>query len=148
MAATDVTPPKTFTALAHLLAEAKERFISELHRRLHAAGYSEITGNGVVFRWLDPAGSRLADLVERSGMTKQAFGEHIASLEQHGYLVRLPDPADGRAKLVMLTERGLAAHALARTLFAEIEDEWAQAVGPEAFASLRDTLERLLALPS
>ena len=141
-------PPETYTALPHLLATAKEAFIRETHLRLHAAGYPEITANGCVFRWLEPDGSRLAEMVERSGMTKQAFGEHVASLEQHGYVTRVPDPADGRGKLVVPTPRGRAAHAEARRIFAEIEAEWAGAVGAESLAALRATLERIAALPS
>jgi len=141
-------PPETYTALPHLLATAKETFVREAHRRLHAAGYPEISGNGVVFRWLDPEGSRLAEMVERSGMTKQAFGEHVASLEQHGYVTRVPDPADGRGKLVVPTERGLAALSQARRIFAEIEAEWGEVVGAEQLAAVRETLARIAALPS
>ncbi len=148
MTTTDRSDPQTSTALPHLLAAAKERFVAETHRRLHAAGYTEIAGNGVVFRWLEPDGSRLAEMVECSGMTKQAFGEHVASLEQHGYLTRVPDPADGRGKLVVPTPRGRAAHAEARRIFAAIEAEWGGAVGIEPLATLRATLERIAALPS
>lgn len=141
-------PPETYTALPHLLAAAKETFVREAHRRLHAAGYPEITGNGIVFRWLDPDGSRLAEMVERSGMTKQAFGEHVASLEHYGYVTRVPDPADGRAKLVVPTARGLAARAEARRIFAELEAEWGERVGAEQLAAVRETLARIAALPS
>lgn len=138
-----VAPPETFTALPHLLTGARESFIAEAHRRLHALGFTEIGGNGCVFRWLDPEGSRLAEMVERSGMTKQAFGEHVASLEQHGYLTRVPDPMDGRAKLVVPTERGLAARTAARRIFGEIEDEWARSFGTEDLAALRRVLLRV-----
>jgi len=143
-----ISPPETYTALPHLLATAKETFVREAHRRLHAAGYPEITANGCVFRWLDPGGSRLAEMVERSGMTKQAFGEHVASLEHHGYVTRVPDPADGRGKLVVPTERGRAALSEARRIFAEIEAEWSEVVGPEQLAAVRETLARIAALPS
>lgn len=143
---TPTSPPETFTALPHLLAGAKEAFIDEAHRRLHALGYGEIGGNGCVFRWLDPEGSRLAEMVERSGMTKQAFGEHVASLEQHGYLTRVPDPADGRAKLVVPTERGLACRTAARRIFGEIEEEWAQSFGVDDLAAVRRVLLRVAEL--
>lgn len=148
MASTELPDAGVYTALPHLLATARERFVAEAQRRLHAAGFSEVAGNGVVFRWLDPAGSRLAEMVERSGMTKQAFGEHVASLEQHGYLTRVGDPADGRAKLVVPTQRGLAARAEARRIFAEVEAEWAELVGPRELETVRETLRRIAALPS
>jgi len=140
--------PETSTALPHLLATAKETFVRETHRRLHAAGYPEITANGCVFRWLEPGGSRLAEMVERSEMTKQAFGEHVASLEHCGYVTRVADPADGRAKLVVPTERGRAAMRQARRIFSEIEAEWSEVVGLEELAALRETLGRIAALPS
>ena len=134
------TPPETYTALPHLLASAKEAFMRELHRRLCRSGFEELRGNGIVFRWLDPEGSRLAEMVEASGITKQAFGEHVASLEQHGYVTRQPDPADGRAKLVVPTARGLEARAEARRIFAELEAEWAEQVGEERLDTVRDVL--------
>jgi DNA-binding MarR family transcriptional regulator len=142
------SPPEPHTALPHLLVRAKEAFIAEAHRRMRLAGYPEVSGNFVVFRWLAPEGSRLSEMVECSGMTKQAFGEHVAALEANGFLTRTPDPADGRAKLVVPTERGLAARADLRQTFAEIEAEWAAAVGAERIAELRDTLARIAALPS
>ncbi len=140
--------PETYTALPHLLATAKETLIRETHRRLHAAGYPEITANGCVFRWLEPEGSRLSEMVDHSGMTKQAFGEHVASLEHHGYVTRVPDPADGRGKLVVPTDRGRAALSQARRIFVEIEAEWSEVVGAEQLAAVRDTLARIAALPS
>ncbi len=139
---------ETHTALPHLLSSAKEAFVREAYRRLGAAGYPEITGNGIVFRWLEPEGSRLAEMVERSSMTKQAFGEHVASLEQHGFLTRVPDPGDGRAKLVVPTERGLAARAEALRIFGELEAEWAALVGEEALATTRAVLARMALLGS
>ncbi len=142
------SPPRTYTALPHLLQGAKETFIREAHRRLHALGYTEIGGNGIVFRWLDPEGTRLADMVERSGMTKQAFGEHVASLEAAGYVTRQPDPADGRAKLVVPTAKGMAARDEARRIFAELEAEWGAVVGVDELATVRDVLARIAALPS
>ncbi len=143
-----VSPLETYTALPHLLATAKETFVREAQRRLHAAGYPEISGNGCVFRWLSPEGSPLAEMVDRSGMTKQAFGEHVASLEHHGYVTRVPDPADGRGKLVVPSERGRAAMRQARRIFAEIEAEWSEVVGAEELAAVRETLARIAALPS
>src|SRR3981081_2690102 len=57
-----------------------------------------------VFRWLGPEGDRISDIAARCGVSKQAMGETITWLEQHGYVERLPDPSDGRATLVRRTE--------------------------------------------
>ena len=51
-------------------------------------------------------GSRLTDLAEGAGFTKQAVGEAVAELERLGYLERAACPDDGRAKIIKLTDRG------------------------------------------
>jgi DNA-binding MarR family transcriptional regulator len=131
--------------LPWLLAELKGAAIGELHRRLAECGYPEIRdGHGCVFRFIDPEGSRLTELAERSGYTKQAVGEVVVDLEGLGYVERMPDPADGRAKIIRLTGRGREMLAAAMGIFADIEREWAEQVGEERMATVRDVLEELV----
>jgi DNA-binding MarR family transcriptional regulator len=136
---------KTFTPpLPWLLGELKGAALDELHRRLAEHGYTEIReGHGCVFRFIDAEGCRLTDLAERSGYTKQAVGEVVVDLEGLGYVERVPDPADGRAKIIRLSERGLKARQLAMGIFADIEREWAERVGEERMATVREVLEEL-----
>ena len=42
-------------------------------------------------------------LAERAAITKQSMAELVAHLERHGYVERVPDPTDRRAKLVRST---------------------------------------------
>ena len=62
-------------------------------------------------RWCSRAwaarGTRLTELSQRAGMTKQAMGQIVDDLERLGYVEREPDPADGRAKIVRFTAAGL-----------------------------------------
>jgi DNA-binding MarR family transcriptional regulator len=133
--------------LVALLGSAKEALLEEMYRRLSAAGYPGLRpSHGCVFRYLDVEGSRLSELAERSGMTKQAFGEHVANVEALGYVVRVADPEDGRAKLVVPTPRGREALVLGRQVFADVEREWAEAIGVERVAALRDALQEIQAL--
>ena len=67
-----------------------------------------------VLQYLDDAGTRVSVLAERAQITKQSMAELVAHLERHGYVERVPDPADGRAKLVRATDRGRAVFAVAR----------------------------------
>ena len=76
-------------------------------------------------------------------MTKQSVGEVTSDLEQRGYVERVPDPSDGRAKIIRLTERGRAAQALGFGLIDEIEQEWAERFGAERVAALREALEAI-----
>jgi DNA-binding MarR family transcriptional regulator len=70
----------------------------------------------------------------------------VAELERLGYVLRLPDPQDGRAKIIKLTERGREACLAGDRLLAEIEREWADELGEEAVAALRSVAERIAGL--
>jgi DNA-binding MarR family transcriptional regulator len=132
--------------LPALFGELKERAMEELHARLDAEGYPDIRpGHGCVFRFIEVEGSRLTQLAGRAGMTKQAVGEVVADLERLGYLERVPDPEDGRAKIIRLSARGWDAQAAALRIFADIELRWARAVGDEQVAEVRKTIEAILA---
>ncbi|MDT5349158.1 MAG: hypothetical protein QOH91_2445 [Mycobacterium sp.] len=61
-----------------------------------------------------------------------------------GYLTRRPDPADGRAKLIELTDRGRRLLGDAGERVADIEARWSALVGATEFAQMCDTMQRLL----
>ena len=131
--------------LPALLNEVKELAVAELHRRLADEGHGEIRpGHGCVFRFIDVEGSRLTDLAERSGLTKQAVGEVVDDLERLGYLERVPDPEDRRAKIIRLTKRGWDAQEAASRIFADIERRWAAEVGDDLIRTLREALEAVV----
>ena len=133
--------------LVALLGSVKDDLLEEMYRRVAAAGYPGLRpSHGCVFRYLDVDGSRLAELAERSGMTKQAFGEHVANVEALGYVERVADPQDGRAKLVVPTPRGREALILGRQVFADLEREWEEAIGAQRVRGLRETLQEIHAL--
>ncbi|ODU04771.1 MAG: hypothetical protein ABS81_09135 [Pseudonocardia sp. SCN 72-86] len=117
--------------------------VDELVARLDAAGHPGITpSEHLVFESLPPDGARLTDLAARLGTTHQAVGELVAGLQRRGLLDRRPDPTDGRARLVVLTEDGRNLVRVALREIAAIEDEWAQRL---AAAGLRgDVREALL----
>lgn len=132
--------------LPELLTVAKELMLADMRERLAAAGFGELRPtHGCVFRFVPSEGMRLTDLAARAEITKQTCGEIVNELESLGYVERLPDPADRRAKIIRLTERGAAAQAEARRLFAEIEAEWAARFGAERIAALRSLLEEIAA---
>jgi DNA-binding MarR family transcriptional regulator len=132
--------------LAPLLDDAKRLAFAELHRRLEAEGHPKLrNAHGCVFRYIDAEGSRLTSLAAQSGLTKQAVGEFVDDLESLGYLERIPDPLDGRAKLIRLTPRGVEGTQAALRIFDDIEREWAKHFGAQRIADLREMLEELVA---
>ena len=132
--------------MAYLLGAAKDALIAEMHRRLAEAGYGDVRpSHGYVFRFIPEEGARLTELADEAGVTKQTLGEIATDLERLGYLERVPDATDRRAKLLRLTARGREAQAAARANFADIEARWGERFGEERIALLRETLEMVLA---
>ncbi len=132
--------------LIRLLDAGFDAFSEELARRVAQTPYSDIRiTHGCVFGNIEPDGSRLTDLADRAHMTKQSVGEVATELEQRGYLERVPDPSDGRAKIIRLTERGRQAQALGLGIIEEIEADWGERFGVERVAALRDALEAVTA---
>jgi DNA-binding MarR family transcriptional regulator len=58
----------------------------------------------------------------------------------------VPDPTDGRARLIRLTDRGKDVERTARQIIRNIEAEWSDRLGDERMAQLRETLRELAAM--
>ncbi|APU16689.1 MULTISPECIES: MarR family winged helix-turn-helix transcriptional regulator [Actinoalloteichus] len=128
-----------------LLAGAKDRTLRLLHERLAEEGFGELRyKHGEVFRLIDEEGSRLTDLADRSGVTKQGIGETIGELEQFGYVERVPAPDDRRAKIIRLTARGRRAQLAAARILGEIERDWAARFGEDRVIALRHVLQEIV----
>src|SRR4051812_11894399 len=88
-------------------------------------GHAEVRPpHGDVLQYLDDGGTRVTELAARAQVTKQSMAELVLHLERHGYVERVPDPSDRRAKLVRATARGGEVHALARRFIARTEAGW------------------------
>jgi DNA-binding MarR family transcriptional regulator len=142
-----IKPENSFRPpLIRLLDNAFDAFVEEMTLRVAQTPYSDVRiTHGCVFGNIQPEGSRLTYLAERANMTKQSVGEVTTELERLGYVERVPDPNDGRAKIIRLTERGRAAQALGLGIIDEIEREWAERYGAERVAALREALEAVTA---
>jgi DNA-binding MarR family transcriptional regulator len=111
---------------------------------LAAAGFGDITAaQGRIFARLDPGGTRITDLAERAQVTKQTAGFLVDQLERAGYVRRVPDPRDARARLVQIAERGQAATEVARRTEAAVEAEWTHHLGRVGATQFRRALTRL-----
>lgn len=130
--------------LAILLRQPFRVMSEQLIAMLAAHGHPEIRyAHGSVFEYLDDAGTRVSALAERAGMTKQAMAQLVAHLEEHGYVERVPDPADRRAKLVRTTAQGRAVFALVREFVAEVESRLTERLGEARLKRLRALLLEL-----
>ena len=130
--------------LPGLLDLASEALFAEFRVELIEAGYGDIRPtHGCVFRFVREEGMRLTALASLAGMTKQSIGEIVDDLADRGYVERIPDPEDRRAKLISLTEKGERAQATGSALFAKLDQRLADRYGADRLADMRDLLEAI-----
>jgi DNA-binding MarR family transcriptional regulator len=138
------TPRSAPVSLAILLREPFRAGAELLHQRFAERGHSEIRPpHGNVMQFLDDDGTRVSVLAERAQMTKQSMAELVAHLEGLGYVERVPDLSDRRAKLVRATPKGKQLYEIAREVVAEIEAQWTRRLGKAKMRQLRELLEQL-----
>ncbi len=89
-------------------------------------------------------GRHASDLAETLGVSRQAVAQVVTRLEGDGYLTRITDPGDARARLICLTPRGRAALRTMRASARAVEDDWRERLGTGQLASFRDMLVTLL----
>ncbi len=111
--------------LISLLRRTNHRMVDEITERLEESGFPDSPPSfHPIFENIDPEGTRLTVLASRAGLTHQSVGEVVVELERRGYVERIPDPSDGRARLVRLTDDGRALVRAAIQHIGAIEQEW------------------------
>ncbi|MBM7799865.1 DNA-binding MarR family transcriptional regulator [Microlunatus panaciterrae] len=110
---------------------------------LKAHGHDLPLSQARVFQRIAPAGSRLGELAQAAQVSKQTVGSIVDQLERAGYVNRIPDPTDARARLVVVTDLGRALVKLSVPVVREIESAWEAHLGPARTRELRQALEAL-----
>lgn len=127
------------------LNEAVERFEKRVIELLTNAGHTELRlPHFNLTRHLDVAGTRQSELARRASITKQSMGELITQVERLGIIERINDPSDGRARLVIFTDRGLEWFAAFQSALLQAEAEMASELGPGTLETLKTGLERYI----
>jgi DNA-binding MarR family transcriptional regulator len=137
--------PTRIVTLIAVVRSVARLMVDELIARLHAAGYTDRTvAQHLVFENLDPTGTRLTTLAQRAGITRQAITELVNGLRRNGYVELAPDPSDGRARLVQLTNKGRESVRVAINQIAAIEARWQENADRAGLdVNLRQLLEDL-----
>jgi DNA-binding MarR family transcriptional regulator len=134
--------------LGALLRRSHQVIMAEIGCALVAAGHTEFqVVNVAVLRplWDNAEGVRSSELAAAARITKQSMGAIVDQLEAGGYVERLDDPDDARAKRVRLTKRGREAGRITRAAVRHVEADWTRRIGAGRLAALRETLKDLLA---
>ena len=100
-----------------------------------AAGFDDMTpAQARIAARIGPHGTRLTDLAVQALVTKQTAGHLVDQLERAGYVRRVPDPTDKRARLVQIAEHPAALPRAEGTLLLQRPEEFpgveGVAVGP------------------
>ena len=135
-------------SVGHLLFRCA-RLLNEraLARARVRSGKAIRTAHTTLFPHIDLEGTRLTEIARRVGVSKQAVGQLVAELEEMGAVERVPDPEDGRAKLVRFTRtRGRLSLFDGFELLAEMESELEAELGARTMNDLRRALLELLPL--
>jgi DNA-binding MarR family transcriptional regulator len=123
------------------------QWVWELNNEAAArAGFDDVNPAHIsLFRYPGLDGQRLTEIAQRMQITKQSVHELIGHLEQHGYLVREPDPTNRRARLVRLTPKGHRLQEVIRLQALDAERRIATIIGDRRFAQLKGALALLVA---
>jgi len=125
---------------------ALQAFLADFRDKLAASEFTDVRPtHGCVFRFVRDDGLRLTRLAELAGITKQSAGEIVDDLAKRGYVERVSDPIDKRAKLICLTDRGREAQHFGFSLFADLEAGWIERYGAERWQAMRSLLEEIVA---
>ncbi len=131
------------THLGRLLGHAARRFDERVLALMahnidvplalsNLAARSQVSAAHVhVTRHLALEGSRLTELAQRAGMSKQAMGDLVDQCEAWGLVIREPDPLDARARRVRFTDTGLSWLQAFREAVVQAEAEFRGEVGHE-----------------
>jgi DNA-binding MarR family transcriptional regulator len=123
--------------------ELGERMDAELRRQAAATGTQLRPSQLRLLSLTPPAGLRLTDLAARAGMTKQALGEFVATLQGAGLVEVTPDERDRRVRLVRPTPAGRRLQGRIEAAIADTERHWRDQVGPARWATFREVLAEL-----
>lgn len=120
------------------------RFLeSAVLTHLKAHGHDLPLNQARVFQRISPSGSRLVDLAAAAQLSKQTAGSIVDQLERNGYVERIQDPGDARARLVTITDRGRHLIELSVPVVRDIEARWEAHLGRARTRQLRRTLSDL-----
>ena len=139
------TSPDARMPLGLLATRVMRALETELFARLRESGFPDLRPrHSALLTALEPQGTRLTVLATRAAMTPQAMGELVDDLEQKGYLHRMSDPTDRRARLVAFTPRGQQALSECLAVVARVEAHYASLLGQDRYDTARTTLAELL----
>ncbi|RGA01919.1 MarR family transcriptional regulator [Microbispora triticiradicis] len=118
--------------------------IDDLHAELARQGHPHARPmHGFVLQAIGAEGTTAVELGRTLGVSKQAAGKTIDTLERLGYVERARDARDTRRKIVRLTPAGVDLLTRSARIFDDLRARWAAVIGPERLRELEADLRRV-----
>jgi DNA-binding MarR family transcriptional regulator len=132
--------------LIALVHNADRAFQAHMVREAHARSRPDIKpAHNHLFGVLGDDGDRPAALAARAGITRQSMGEVIRDLVELGIVEMVPDPDDGRAKVVRYTAEGKRFASDGFRHLGDLERRFEEEFGAD-YEATRAVLERVVGL--
>ena len=131
--------------LGFLLAKATQRWNELLADAFARSGFAEVRPSygSVLLPLYEEDGLRIGELARRARLSKQTLTTLIRRLEHAGLVERRNDPGDGRATLIVLTERSRSFKPVAEDTLTMMDQLVRERLGAEHVEQLKDALRQL-----
>jgi len=125
-------------------SDAVAQRLSQEMRALAPAELEAVGGRRArLLQMVPTAGMRVTDLAHRAGVTKQAIGQLVDTLEELGLVRSVPSRTDRRVRWVTRTPAGDAFVERSLALIAEAEDRLRHEVGARRYDAMLATMRQL-----
>ena len=145
MASTSPTPTMTpvdavdladaFFAVSHALKR-------NINARVQPTGLS-LARLQVLFQLVDGQGIRIGELSSCIGVAARTMTSTIEAMERDALVTRRPDPRDGRATIITITDAGRRSYEEGRRLQATVIADLFEQLDPDQRSALGDVLQQL-----
>jgi DNA-binding MarR family transcriptional regulator len=131
--------------LGFLLAKASQRWNELLYAHFSERGYGEVRPayGSLLLPLFEEDGLRMGELARRARLAKQTMTTMIRLLERDGLVQRQPDPDDGRASRIYLTERSRSFRPVAERVLRELDEAVTRSLGPRRARQLAIDLKEV-----
>ncbi len=136
-------PPVDQPGVGVLMFVAHRHIEQRVLVALQEAGFPATLAQGRLLARIGPDGNRVTELAEMAQVTKQTAAFLVDQLERHGYVERVPDPTDARARVVHIAARGREAQRHAVRVEEVIYAEWEAHLGRSELDRLHASMLRL-----
>jgi DNA-binding MarR family transcriptional regulator len=129
-----------------LVHRADRAFQTHMVKEAHSRGRPDIKpAHNAIFSIMGAEGERASSLAAHAGITRQSMGEVVRDLVGLGILEMVPDPEDGRAKVIRYTEEGTRFTNVGMRHIRSLEDRFVEEFGAD-YEAARFVLERVVAV--